>query len=296
MAITRVGTNTASTNGTSLPFQWDHTLVAGSNRVVAVMFGTENNGSLGTYTVTYGGETMTVAVVAKEGSGFQNDAVIAYILEADLPSNGSNQISITASGSVSTLEISGVCAQYAGVDQSAPATDSTNQTTPATIANTISAASGDLILSDIESGNTGSFTHGQSQSELQDYADTSSVQAATDLIATGSVSSVDSTFTGTLNRLARVAAVFEPAVVSPISIIQDASDTSPSDPSVVTITAPTAGDLIIVAVAVDKNFGTAQPDTGFTVAVESKSGDSSSGYIAYKISNGTETSVSSSAS
>ena len=228
MAITKVGTDVTSTNGSAVPLQFSHTLVAGSNRLIVVSVGCENANDPGTWTITYGGQTCTISANAQQGTGFANNAIVAILKEADLPSNGSNQVSITFSGTAGSLEISASCAQYAGVDQTGPSdTDTTVQTTGTQIINDVTVATGDLVVSAVSAGNaaSGGFTQGQSQTEIFDYNDTSSVACTTELIATGSLSQVDSTFSGTVNRLARGAAVFEEAAAGPTI-----TDVSPDDP------------------------------------------------------------------
>ena len=207
MAITRAGTNALGTNGTSIPHQWNHTLVAGSNRIVVVCVGTENANDPGNFTATYGGISMlpTNGIDAQQGTGFANNAVIFWLPETSLPANGSNQVSVTFSGTAGTLEISGVCMQFDGVDYATGISSSdTNNGTSSPIANTISAVAGDLIVSACSAGNSGNtMTWNNSQQEQLDYSDTSSNAGAADLITTGSVTSVNTTVAGTINRLAR---------------------------------------------------------------------------------------------
>jgi len=210
--IAKAGTDTSST-AAALSLNFNHTLVSGSERLVVVTIGIENCDAADVTGVTYGGVAMTRAISASTTpSGCRNVSEVWYILEANLPSNGSQAVDITGSGTPNTPEINALAAQYTGVAQGAPdAVAETDQTVGATITNTgFSAVSGDLLVSAMSAGNTGSFAHGQSQTELLDFNDASSVFASADLIASGAVTDIDSTFTGTVNRLTRAAAAWSP--------------------------------------------------------------------------------------
>jgi len=212
--ITKVGTDTYNSSAAS-PLEFSHTLVEGDNRLVVVYFGAENNGENDVTSVTYGGQSMTQAVEdGGTGTGYQNRAEIWYILENDLPSNGANTVSATITPA-STLDFKAYAAEYTGVNQGIPeATDGTYQTSGSTIENTISPSTDAWVFSAMDEGNTGSWAHGQSQEELWDFQDASSQFAVTELRGADGETSVDSTFTGTANRLARVAASFAPAITN----------------------------------------------------------------------------------
>ncbi len=217
MAIARQGTNTENT-GTTSPLQFNHTLVAGSQRLVVVYVGDEVSGNL-TISATYGGQAMTLAAAADSTPTlFSFQTRIFYILEADLPSDGVNQVSITFTGTLTSFECQGHCAQYSGVAQGVPDdTDATEEPTPAddTIENTgLTGASGDLLVSAVGCGNVGTYTHNQSQAELMDFADASSTFACTDLIATGSITTLESIYATGANRMSRVAAQWGPSVAA----------------------------------------------------------------------------------
>ncbi|MHA2032582.1 MAG: hypothetical protein ACW99Q_24700, partial [Candidatus Kariarchaeaceae archaeon] len=212
-AITKVGTDT-STSGNAFPLSWSHTLVVGTNRMVVVYTGLENNGAMDIDSVTYGGQAMTQAVEDEVVSGFRNRVEIWYILEANLPSEGSNTVSISSTGTPSTLENYGICMQYNGVFQSAPeATDGISQTVGTTITNTISPSTDSWVLSAVVSGSNTpvEFSHDQGQVEQWEFNDASSTFAVAELQGGSGETSVSSTQTGTINRLVRVAASFKPA-------------------------------------------------------------------------------------
>jgi hypothetical protein len=215
MAITKVGTDVVQTNGSSKPLQFNHTTVSTTNGLFVVTVGVENANETGTWTITYGGNPASGIIEAQQGTGFCQNAIVAYWFQADLPSPGSNQVSINFSGTAGSLELSASGTQYEGVDQSLASSDTTNQTSGTTIQNDVTIGSGDLACSAVGCGNAGTFTHNASQVELYDYQDSSSGSAGTELIATGSLSALTSTFSGSVNRLARACAVFNEAAAGP---------------------------------------------------------------------------------
>ena len=218
MAITREGTNTTGT-GTAKPLQFNHTLVAGSDRLIVVYVGVENANETGTWTVTYGGQTMDVSIEAQQGTGFANNALVCWLGESGLPSNGVNQVSISFSGTAGSLEINGECAQYAGVDTSAVSdSDTANSASQTSISNTITVAADDLVASTCSLGASAALSWDNSQNELTDFTDSSSQFGSADLIATGSLSSVNTSWSGTVNRQARAAGCWSPASAGPPTI------------------------------------------------------------------------------
>ncbi|MBN1162481.1 hypothetical protein JXA34_01915 [Patescibacteria group bacterium] len=133
----------SASNGTAgaLSLTFSHTLSAGANRMVIVLVGIENGDtvSCSSSAVTYGGENMTRAVTELTGtSGFRSLTEIWYLLEADLPSEGSNNVVITCTGTSSAPEINGVAMTLEEVDQTAPDdTNSQSQTSTADISTSI---------------------------------------------------------------------------------------------------------------------------------------------------------------
>lgn len=207
--VLELGTNTSGTgNATSLSFS--HTLVTGTNRVVVVDVGIENAADIDVSGITYGGVAMTKAKdQSTAASGTRNIAESWYLLEADLPSEGSNTVAITCSGSASSLEINGWCSELGNIAQSAPeATDGDSQTSGNTITSTISPSTDAWVVSVLSCGNAGSFTHGSGQIEKLDFNDASSQFSVAVLQGGNGESSLASTFSGTVNRLVRVAVSF----------------------------------------------------------------------------------------
>jgi hypothetical protein len=182
--------------------------------LVVVCVGIENNGEIDVSTVTYGGQSMTKAVDYISGtSGFLYLCEIWYILEDDLPSDGSQTVTITCTGTAASMEINGFCAEYTGVAQCAPeATHGVSQTSGYTITNTISPSTDAWVISIVGSGNVGDFAHGQNQVEVIEFDDSSSTYAVAELRGANGETSLSSTYTGTINRLVRVCASFTKAV------------------------------------------------------------------------------------
>ena len=278
--IAKAGTDTSGT-GTALTLSFSHTLVAGSDRLVVVCIGIENGDTIDVDSVTYGGVAMTLAVEGITGTtGFRCLAEIWYILESNLPSDGANTVQITCSGTVYELEVNGFCAEYTGVEQGAPeATAEHGQTTGATITNTISPSDNAWVISAVGCGNAQvfpilwQFTHGQGQVEVLDYPDSSSTFAVAELRGASGETSLDSTFTGTVNRLERVAASFTeapPAAPTYQSFTEAKSGPDigiPNNVTSITVDKPAgtaSGDLLIGVVVTDDIAGTFTPPSGWT--------------------------------
>lgn len=215
MAIAKVGTDTNNTSA-SLTYSFSHTLVSGSNRAIVVGIGVENIDTIALGGITYGGAGMTLAASYLSGtSGARNYVGIYYLLEADLPSNGSNTVAITLIGTVSSLGSVAYCAEYSGVYQSAPeATSTAYQTGSQTVTNTISPSTGAWVFSTMDSAATnGTWSHGQSQVELIDTPGTggSHTTAVAELRGANGETSLSSTFSGDILRNVRVAVSFAAA-------------------------------------------------------------------------------------
>lgn len=207
MPIAKVGTDT-NASGTSLGLSFSHTLVAGDNRMVVVCVGYEANGSIDITGITYGGQAMTKAIDALTGtSGYRFLAEVWYILEADLPANGSNIVVINDTGSLD--ENSAFCAQYTGVAQTATVdyTDATEEPSPSdsTIENTgLSLTDNAWVVSAVGCGNAGNFSsHNAGQVGVYDFQDASSTFAVAELRGASGETSLSSTYGASANRLAR---------------------------------------------------------------------------------------------
>jgi chitodextrinase len=111
------------------------------------------------------------------------------------------------------LEVNGFCSEYTGVAQGAPeATNGISQFNGNTISNTINPSDDAWVISIAGSGSAGSFTHGQGQVEVLDFQDSSSTFAVAELRGASGETSLSSTYSGTVNRLCRVAASWTMAI------------------------------------------------------------------------------------
>ena len=208
VAIAKVGTDTSGT-GNSLALSFSHALAAGSNRLVVVYAQAENGANIDVSGITYGGTAMSKAIDGvTSSSGYYILVEIWYLLEASLGSTGSKTVDITYSGSASSLEVNGFCAEYQNVKQAVPeATDSDGSTSSTTITNNVSPSTGAWVLSAVGCGQAGSYTHSSPQTEVLDYADTSSQFAVAELRGGNGETSESSTWSGSLfNRQYRVCA------------------------------------------------------------------------------------------
>lgn len=215
MAIAKVGTDTSGTSA-SLSYSFSHTLVTGTNRIVVVGIGIENQDSTALGSITYGGVNMILANSYLSGtSGARNLVGVYYLLDADLPSLGSNTVAVTILGTASSLGSVTFCAEYSGVYQSAPeATDTAYQTGSQTVTNTISPSTGAWVFSTMDCGATnGTWSHGQSQVELIDSQGTggSHTMAVAELRSASGETSLSSTYSGDILREVRVAVSFAEA-------------------------------------------------------------------------------------
>ncbi len=118
---------TSSGTGNALTLSFSHTLNAGSNRMVIISVGSENgNAEIDVASVTYGGQAATLGaeeIIIGAGTGttgFRALSEIWYLLEEDLPSNGSNTVVITFTGTAASLEVNGAAFTLTGVKQEPP--------------------------------------------------------------------------------------------------------------------------------------------------------------------------------
>ncbi|MCW4001640.1 MAG: hypothetical protein NWE97_00410 [Candidatus Bathyarchaeota archaeon] len=206
--IEKIGTDTSGT-GNNLTLSFSHTLVSGTNRIVIITIGIENGNTTDVDSVAYGGQACTKAIdhIGITAGGFRYLVEIWYILDADLPSDGSQTVNVTCSGIIYELEVNAFCSEYAGVTQGVPeATHGYNQTSGSTITNTISPSDNAWVISGVGAGNVGNWTHGEGQVEVLEFDDASSTFAVAELRGANGETSLSSTYTGTINRLCRASA------------------------------------------------------------------------------------------
>jgi hypothetical protein len=211
--ISHIGSDTTTSSTSLTGLSWSHTLVSGSNRIVIVMVAWENaNIDTEVSGVTYGDRTMTAATSeasGNSGSGYEASCQIWYILENNLPSDGSNTVAVTMTGTVSSFENDAIAMEYSGMVQSAPEASTVNgSTTDNPLANTINPSADSWVLSCFKMGNTGDATQNEGQTEILEFDDGSSTSSYAEYgPATGSETSF-STTNSNLNRHGRAAASF----------------------------------------------------------------------------------------
>ena len=120
-----------------------------SLKTVSARAGAEHSG-VTVSGVTYGGRAMTLAVSTETVStAVYQIEEIWYILEANLPSNGANTVTVTTVANGGTMsEICAFCSEYAGVKQTAPeATSVAAQFSGNTITDTNSPSANSWVIS-----------------------------------------------------------------------------------------------------------------------------------------------------
>jgi parallel beta-helix repeat protein len=212
--IGKIGTDTSST-GNSGTLNFTHVLVSGSNRMMVVSAGVENTGSVDITGVTYGGVSMNLAdKVSVTSSSFYYVTAVYYLLDNDLPSDGTNYVNISTSGTPSSLEINGFAAEYVNMSQEAPeSTDTNSSTSQTTLYDTVAVSDGSWVISASGCGQTGSYTHSAGQTEVFDFIDSSSALAVAEYRgASAGTLTTSSTWSGSsFNRDTRVSVSFKPA-------------------------------------------------------------------------------------
>lgn len=201
MAITRKSSNSIDW-GTSSPETFLHTLTSGDNRIIVIAVMIEANGNPGTVSATYGGVSASLVVSrVVYTSGQYRNVYLFELREASLPEDGGQTVSVSCTGSPSTLAIAGCCAEYGNVSQDGPVgyDDDGGYETESSI--DVSMVATDLSVLAVCGGNDAvSFSFGESQTELFD-ADVGYCRAGlADLIASGSVSSLSVTASAQQNQ------------------------------------------------------------------------------------------------
>jgi hypothetical protein len=157
---------------------------------------------------------MTLAKSQEIDTGSAMLCQVWYIQETNLPTNSAQTVTVTATGSATGLEMDARCAEYTGVKQGAP--EQTNGVTNTnsfvhTITNTISPSTNAWVFSVSGCGNTGTWTEQSPQNQLSQYSGTTSSYSFAELQNASGQTSLSSTDSGSINRMARVAVSFQPA-------------------------------------------------------------------------------------
>jgi hypothetical protein len=88
---------------------------AGTNRLLVVVLGTEDDLVADFATVTYGGQALTKAAGAINGAGFSNASSTWYLKEAGIAAAGSTTIAYTTTAAIG--ELVGFAVSFSGVEQ-----------------------------------------------------------------------------------------------------------------------------------------------------------------------------------
>lgn len=134
-AITRIGAWQESGDSSMT-----YALSSGNNRVLVCILSAENGTTQATYSVNYGGIPLTKAtgVSIQSGSGFTATLEMWYLLEANLPANGSHTLAIVPNSFTRTEYFTSIAAAvYSNVDQNNPfesfVTGNSSSSSPATL-------------------------------------------------------------------------------------------------------------------------------------------------------------------
>lgn len=207
MTIATLGTNTIDILSTTV----NHTLVAGTNRKAFAYISTENATLITATGVTYGGVAMSLVLAVSAVGAAANYISLWELNEASLPANGVNSVVGTLSGAA--IDKSIFVRTLEGVAQTGPAlSDTTSETAPGdgTIPNDFASPIAGIqwALSMASAGNAGAWAADGAQTEVDDYNPGSSQTQICDLRGGTGQIQLTSTFTGTLNRLIRLSAVY----------------------------------------------------------------------------------------
>ncbi len=200
--IAKIGTPTSLSTGIASPQAFNHTLVAGERRVVAVTISSVSN-TQPIYSVTYGGVSMTKLVENWESTPKMTQAVF-YIQEVDLPADGVNSVSVSWTGGTShTMSVT--CDSIEdGRQNGPPAVEYASITNSATITTNLDspALSWRFAMTSHDVGFR-TFTHSNSQVEIREESLNPFSNATCSTIYVGAeVSSFVTTASGTTSGTA----------------------------------------------------------------------------------------------
>ena len=169
MAISELGTKISGNSNSSNSRTDSHTLVAGDDRIVIVgAVGTDSSSSDRVVTsVTYGGQSCTEVINRNDTSNNINKYIsFWYILEANLPSDGANDVVVNTSGTIDHIEL--ICHSFQDAAQQAPTPTATasieNDATPST---NITTNNDDTYLLDLLGTNNDTATLGKTADSPQ---------------------------------------------------------------------------------------------------------------------------------
>jgi hypothetical protein len=203
----------AATNATSTssPLQWNHPIGGGSNRLLVVGCGVEDDTIS---SITYNGVTMDGPAVSRQVGIEYGD--IWWMNETNLPAAGSYQISASTVGAVT--EIDCIATSVSGAAQTlaeATASNDDGQSGAGSINTDITTlTNGAWVFDLVGSGNAITFTPDSPQIERGDITGgTSGAAMSTEFVASAGLVNLGWTADSASNRLVHVLAAWAPAPV-----------------------------------------------------------------------------------
>jgi len=216
VAIT-VNATKGSGEGSGAPssLTFSHTLNAGSNRILVVGAGGDDDGDAYPFdSVTYNAIALTFKV-GVQGTTPHARSEIWYLLETDLPADGAHDIVISYPGT--PVRKSGISVVLEGAKQEAPeasGTDSDDAATSVT-ANITTISDNALIAALAATTDGGDWTPGSGETEQLevDSGGSHTIALNTKILATAGATSMNPTFSVS-SKLTLAAAAFAPFVAA----------------------------------------------------------------------------------
>jgi len=200
MAIANIGKN-SSAEGSSSPVAWSHILGAGADRIVVLSVIIENTGDPGTVTATYDSVSMNqIGYANRDVDPSYRRAYLFYLDEADLDTSGTKNVSVSISGTPSSMTLAWCCLEFENVMQGGPLDYDPDGLNGTEITLNPSMVATDLSVIGVMGGNDAyTFSWSDSQTEAFDYDAGGARNAAAYLVATGSISALTITASASEN-------------------------------------------------------------------------------------------------
>jgi hypothetical protein len=210
--IAHFGTDLDVPNGSSATISGTYTLGSASSRCVVMLAGIENANNTTGATPTLGSNPPSGMIRAEQGSGFEDDALIAWWFEADLPADGDVTAQLIWTTSAGSLETSMYVRGLSNVEQVAPVTTQFTGANQSSCTVSVSPNAGDWVIAALSLGDTRTLTWQNGETEVKTFTDGSSVFAAREHgPAVGTETAVGATYSSSANRTALAVATFQAA-------------------------------------------------------------------------------------
>lgn len=196
-----------------------HAVGSGSNRLLIFAVGYEHSADTLVSAVTYGGQAMTrITGTSATSSGVYDRAELWYLKESGIAAASNTTFSVTWGSGAPTSPMYAAGA-YTDVDQTTPiatsSSNSTNSATPNPLTTALTVTDREIAVSVVTTGNSGSYTWGNSWSEQTDQTSGATTNMSTaDHAETASGTDTASASHSGPNRQAIVAAALTPAAVT----------------------------------------------------------------------------------